>query len=259
MLQAPVLSGTQPFAAKVPRRSFHRQINNRLPNLSPLRHDPGPNRAVGFFNPAFKALWTNDQIELFHMSEWTQQTGRGLMFFGPLGSSRRRRLASVFITSVAIFGFAGQALAACYTPREASAERAIRIHSELMVVGLTCAMHFDDPGLFVRYAKFTNQHRADIVAHEQAMIGYFAKTAEGNPKRRFDHWRTSIANAVSTRAALSSASIYCGSKGDMMTALEAAERFHGQAVQTIIATAPVADVTSRPMCTQDAVALGTAE
>lgn len=170
-----------------------------------------------------------------------------------------RRAVAIAVTAFVTLGFSGQALASCYSAKEAAAEQAIRLHSELMVVGLTCAAQFNDPALFVRYAQFTNAHRSDIVAHEQAMIGYFAKTAEGNAKRRFDHWRTSIANAVSTRAALSSAQVYCGNKADMMAALESATAFGPQPVQAILATAPQAAVTSRPLCTQEAVALGTAE
>jgi hypothetical protein len=124
----------------------------------------------------------------------------------PIAGSRRcTSLFKAVMAGVAALGFSSQALASCYTPKEAAAEQAIRAHSELMVVGLTCASYFNEPLLFNRYAIFTNQHLQDIQAHEKVMIDYFAKTAEGNPKRRFDHWRTSIANAVSTRAALSSA------------------------------------------------------
>ncbi|MBV6632656.1 MAG: hypothetical protein KI792_06445 [Alphaproteobacteria bacterium] len=184
------------------------------------------------------------------------------MFSGPSSVNlprQLRRLASIAITTIATLGFAGQALATCYSAKEAAAEQAIRLHSELMVVGLTCAAQFNDPALFVRYAKFTNQHRADIVAHEEAMIGYFAKHAEGNAKRRFDHWRTSIANAVSTRAAYSSAEIYCSNKGEMLEALEGAPQFNSKPLKAILTTAPEAAVTSRPLCTQEAVASSTAE
>lgn len=172
------------------------------------------------------------------------------------GSRRIFRIVAAGLISVA---FAHPAFAACYTPKEAAAEQAIRIHSELMVVGLTCAAQFRDPALFARYAAFTNKHSNELRAHESAIIGYFAKTAEGNPKRRFDHWRTSIANSVSTRAALSSAGIYCGDKRELVAALDAASRFDGKRVNAILEYAPEASVISRPMCAQDAVALSTTE
>jgi hypothetical protein len=171
----------------------------------------------------------------------------------------RRHLFRSLIAGLISIGFTQSAIASCYSPKEAAAERAIRIHSELMVVGLTCAAQFDDPALFVRYADFTNKHSGDIRAHESTMIGYFAKTAEGDPKRRFDHWRTSIANSVSTRAALSSAQIYCGSKQEMVNALGVVSGFGHQKVSAMLDYAPEASVISRPMCAQDAVALSTVD
>ena len=173
-----------------------------------------------------------------------------------------RRYASVFkavVAGVAAFGFSSQALAACYTPKEAAAEQAIRAHSEMMVVGLTCASYFNEPLLFNRYATFTNDHQRDIQAHEQVMINYFAKTAEGNPQRRFDHWRTSIANAISTRAALSSGAVYCGKNEALLTTMEGAASFGSSSLPVILASAPEAAVVSRPICVQDAVAQNTVE
>ena len=173
----------------------------------------------------------------------------------PIAGSRRcTSLFKAVVAGVAALGFSSQALASCYTPKEAAAEQAIRAHSELMVVGLTCASYFNEPLLFNRYAIFTNQHLQDIQAHEKVMIDYFAKTAEGNPKRRFDHWRTSIANAVSTRAALSSGSVYCGKKQDLLTTMEGSANFGAGSLPGILASAPEAAVVSRPMCVQDAIA-----
>ena len=168
--------------------------------------------------------------------------------------SRRPSVLKTALAGLLAFGFSGQAIASCYTPREAAAEQAIRAHSELMVVGLTCASYFDEPLLFNRYATFTNQHQGDIQRHEQVMIDYFAKTAEGNPKRRFDHWRTSIANGVSTRAALSSGSVYCGKKQEMLQTMEGSANFGASSLPVILASAPEAAVVSRPMCVQDAIA-----
>ncbi|MEO0393817.1 MAG: hypothetical protein AAF213_11335 [Pseudomonadota bacterium] len=161
---------------------------------------------------------------------------------------------SLCVTTIAVIGFSGQALAACYTPKEANAEQAIRAHSEMMVVGLTCATYFNEPTLFNRYATFTNTHRQAIQGYEETMISYFRKTAEGNPKRRFDHWRTSIANAVSTRAALSSGPVYCQKKAGMLDAMAQANDFNANGLSVILASAPEAVVVSRPMCVQDAIA-----
>ena len=165
------------------------------------------------------------------------------------------RVLRVMVAGFATLAFSSQAIAGCYTQREAAAEQAIRVHSEMMVVGLTCATYFNEPALFARYATFTNKHQQDIQAHERALINYFAKTAEGDPKRRFDHWRTSIANAVSTRAALSSGPVYCKKKAAMLDAMEGSAQFRANSLSMILASVPEADVISRPMCTQEAIAL----
>ena len=52
------------------------------------------------------------------------------------------------------------AAASCYTMEEAEAEQGIRIHSELMVIGLNCQhMKFSDgTNLYLEYREFTKEH-----------------------------------------------------------------------------------------------------
>ena len=67
------------------------------------------------------------------------------------------------ILSLLVFlcvGFGGYAEAAgCYSAVESEAEQGIRIHSELMVIGLNCAHMADADGnnLYVQHSKFTKK------------------------------------------------------------------------------------------------------
>jgi hypothetical protein len=173
------------------------------------------------------------------------------------GSFSMKTIAAT--AGLVLFGsvLGGAAQAACYSPKEAAAEQAIRLHSEVMVVGLSCAVAMGDANLFAKYVDFTSRNAPDLRQHEQAMINFFAHHGEGNAKRRFDNWRTSIANAVSTRAALTSTQLYCNEKRDLMTATDASYAFGAEAVNAMLVTAPEAAITSLPLCNQGAVALST--
>lgn len=154
------------------------------------------------------------------------------------------------LTALVTFVFAGTAAASCYTPLEQRAEMAIRVHSELMIIGLSCSEAYNDPALFAAYATFTNRHQAEISAYEEAMIGYFEKTGSANPTRQFDHWRTSIANGISTRAALASMTLFCDAHKDTFKQAAQLEGFWHDNVETIMAYVPEANVASRPFCSR---------
>lgn len=103
------------------------------------------------------------------------------------------------------------AKAPCYTQAEAEAEQAIRLHTELMVVGLTCAEMSPavGPSLFAQYKQFTLRHQDDIAAWEKALIGHFRRHAKGNATRNFDSFRTRLANEMSQRAIALTTPVFC--------------------------------------------------
>ena len=71
------------------------------------------------------------------------------------------------------------AAAACYTPDEAEAEQGIRIHSELMVIGLNC-QHMARAGkknLYLEYRDFTARHAQVFSDYETRLIRYFRRSA----------------------------------------------------------------------------------
>ncbi len=103
--------------------------------------------------------------------------------------------------------FAGQ----CYKPREAEAEQGIRIHSELMVIGLNCA-HMptkDGKNLYVEHKKFTQRHSDLFGQYEKIMKGYLGRNGSGNSEKALHTLRTDFANKVSEDAANMRPDIFC--------------------------------------------------
>lgn len=99
---------------------------------------------------------------------------------------------------------------ACYNKTEFEAEQAIRFHTRLMVIGLTCQqLGGSYEGLYVRYKQFTLNHKTQIAGWESALISYYRKNAKGNPYHALDNLRTHLANEMSQHIAAVSANIYC--------------------------------------------------
>jgi len=93
--------------------------------------------------------------------------------------------------------------APCYTTGEAQAEQGIRIHSELMVIGLNCQnMRFrDGTNLYGTYRAFTDRNAGLFAAFETEMIEYYTRTGSADPESALNTLRTGFANKVSYDAA----------------------------------------------------------
>ncbi len=89
--------------------------------------------------------------------------------------------------------------ASCYSPVEAEAEQGIRIHSELMVIGLNCqAMRFSDgTNLYNEYSKFTEQHADIFATYEKKLMDYFQARGDADPEASLNTLRTNFANKIS--------------------------------------------------------------
>ena len=116
---------------------------------------------------------------------------------------------SVLLSLVMLSGAANAK--SCYSKAEAEAEQGIRIHSELMVIGLNC-QHMTPRGwknFYSQYRDITNKH-ADLFAnYEKTMINYYRKTGKSNPERAIHTLRTGFANKVSTDAAKMRPDVFC--------------------------------------------------
>lgn len=112
----------------------------------------------------------------------------------------------------------------CYSVPEFAAEQGIRLHTELMVVGLTC-QYLDKPGqasLFNQYKQFTLKYQNRIQDWEKSLIGYFQRTTAGNATRNFDSFRTRLANETSQRAIALSTPVFCGAHAPLVAEAMAA-------------------------------------
>ena len=99
----------------------------------------------------------------------------------------------------------------CYSKKEAEAEQGIRIHSELMVIGLNC-QHMTPPGwnnFYAEYRNITNRHADLFSGYENTLIGYYRRNGVDKPERAMHDLRTAFANKISTDAATMRPDIFC--------------------------------------------------
>lgn len=97
--------------------------------------------------------------------------------------------------------FLSQASAAgnCYSNQEFEAEQGLRIHSELMVIGLTCQKVRGGEGLYNKYRKFTNKNQYLIGQYEDVIMGHFRSYGQDAEASLHD-LRTGLANEISQKA-----------------------------------------------------------
>ncbi len=98
---------------------------------------------------------------------------------------------------------------ACYTAREFEAEQAIRIHSELMVIGLTCIKMPEGQQLYDKYQRFTLKNADMIGGYEKDLINYYSKEGSTDPEKKFNTLRTNMANDISNKAISMSTVTFC--------------------------------------------------
>lgn len=99
----------------------------------------------------------------------------------------------------------------CYTDKEAEAEQGIRIHSELMVIGLNCQHNSTANGknLYMAYRDFTSVHEKLFVAYEKILLKHFKENGDPNPEASLNTLRTNFANKISNDAARMRPDMFC--------------------------------------------------
>lgn len=101
-----------------------------------------------------------------------------------------------------------EASRSCYNQQEYEAEQAIRIHSELMVIGLTCQRMPGNTGIYGKYRKFTLKHESLLAAYENRLLAFYRRQGKP-PSKSLHHLRTSLANEISQRAIRMSTVRFC--------------------------------------------------
>lgn len=108
----------------------------------------------------------------------------------------------------------GHPSGACMTEDEIAAEQTLRLHTAMMVTGLTCHSFYREPALFDHYQSFTVAHEGRLGAAQDTIGGFLSRYRSGNQNRLFDSYQTEIANAESRLVADASAPTYCRLRRD---------------------------------------------
>ncbi|MBV8061662.1 MAG: hypothetical protein JO126_08490 [Alphaproteobacteria bacterium] len=98
----------------------------------------------------------------------------------------------------------------CYTPAEQDAEQLLRLHTELMVVAITCKQDEDGQDLIAGYTAFTNAHVDALHDAEGTMTAFYNSHFSGNGTARLDKLHTQLANEYGQKIANLSAPGFCG-------------------------------------------------
>ena len=120
---------------------------------------------------------------------------------------------AAFVEPVA-FAPIGHPAGACMTEEEIAAEQTIRLHTAMMVTGLTCHGFYREPTLFDRYQQFTVENEGRLSAAQDAIGTFLARYRSGNGNRLFGTYQTQVANAESRLVAAASAPTYCRLRRD---------------------------------------------
>lgn len=117
-------------------------------------------------------------------------------------------MTRVLLFVLLMVGLATPAVAQCFSQREVEAERGLRIHTELMQIGLNCMAILQKPQLYADYRAFTARNEDLIGGWEDILIAYFDRNG-GNGERQFHNYRTRMANQISSSAARMRPDVFC--------------------------------------------------
>ena len=118
-------------------------------------------------------------------------------------------LAAILILNVSLlFSSPSFANSTCYSDAEFEAENILRLHSELMVITVTCRQASDGRSLVPAYTGFTKRNIALLHGAEQTMSRYFNERGE-NGEEKLDVMRTKLANEFGQKIARMSSQPFC--------------------------------------------------
>ncbi len=99
----------------------------------------------------------------------------------------------------------------CYSRTEAEAEQGIRIHSELMIIGLNCQHMGKREGmnLYQQYRQFTADHAGVFGGYEETLMAYYKRNGDPKPEASLNLLRTNFANKISNDVARVRPDVFC--------------------------------------------------
>jgi len=102
----------------------------------------------------------------------------------------------------------------CYSSAELRAEQLLRLHSELMVITVTCRQGSQGENLVPAYTGFTHTNINVLHDAEQTMMNYYSNTHGGDGIEQLDSLRTRLGNESGQEIADMSAPVYCSKYRD---------------------------------------------
>jgi hypothetical protein len=165
------------------------------------------------------------------------------------GKEMKKIVAAASLALLISFPAWASSGSSCYTPKEIEAEQAIRIHSELMVIGLTCLRMPQGQAMYTKYQSFTQKNQRLLAEYENDLISYYRRVGFEQPEKKLHTLRTTIANEISTHAISISVSNFCQTFGPRVDkALQMDQQKIRQWAQQNRASSP----SSHPVCTSTA-------
>ena len=155
----------------------------------------------------------------------------------------RTLIVSLFVFLVSI---APAQAASCYSNLEAEAEQGIRIHSELMVIGLNC-QHMgarEGMNLYSQYRRFTADHADLFAKYEEIIMSHFRQNG-GKEEARLNTLRTGFANKISNDVAAMRPDVFCAKYAPRITQ---ASQMQQNDLRRWAATIYDSHPVSKPLC-----------
>ena len=132
--------------------------------------------------------------------------------------------------------------ASCYSAKEAEAEQGIRIHSELMVIGLNC-QHMTPAGwtnFYSQYRTITNRNKSLFSGYEKTLLGHY-----GGNSKKIHTLRTGFANKISTNAANMRPDVFCATFAPRIPQVA---QMSGEQIRQWAASASATEPQTKPIC-----------
>jgi len=155
--------------------------------------------------------------------------------------------AFLLLMCFVLFGVSPAQAGACYSAAEAEAEQGIRIHTELMIIGLNCQHMGQRKGmnLYQTYRQFTADHGKLFGGYEDTLMAYYKRNGDSKPEAAINLLRTNFANKISNDVAAMRPDIFCSRYAPRITkAAEMKETDLRKWASTFVESHPV----SRPIC-----------
>jgi surface antigen len=122
----------------------------------------------------------------------------------------RRILVACTVLGIGLAG-AARAAPPCFWPEEIEADQAVRLQTELMLVGETCR----EPG----YARFLERNRDALAAYQEILLERFGRERGGEAAEgALQSYMTRLANEASLRAGRNAA--FCAESADLVATVK---------------------------------------